>query len=292
MAILEVKNLKKSFGTVKAINDISFNVEKGEVFGFLGPNGAGKTTTIRCIMDFIHPTSGEIKIFGLDAQKNSAEIKKQIGYLPADVRLNDAWTGQDHFDFSEGLNGKSKILKELIKSFDFDPKIKFHHLSTGNKRKLGVILTLMHEPKLIVLDEPTSGLDPLLQHAVYRILEQQQKNGATIFMSSHNLAEVDRICHRVAIIKQGKLIANESIDDLKQKRIHTATVHFADKFKKDDFASVGEIQEDLPDGFIIDVKGEIDPLIKKLNAYKVIDLEITHATLEEIFLEYYRDGGK
>jgi ABC-2 type transport system ATP-binding protein len=148
----------------------------------------------------------------------------------------------------------------------------------------------MHQPKLIIMDEPTAGLDPLLQNQMYELLEGYQKNGSSIFMSSHNLSEVDRICHRVAIIKEGKLITSESIQDLKAKRLHSATVHFAGEFDKKDFLNIGEIQEDLPDGFILDIKGEIDPLIKKLNQYKIADLEITHATLEEVFLEFYRDG--
>ncbi|MGA2667087.1 MAG: ABC transporter ATP-binding protein [Patescibacteria group bacterium] len=292
MAVLKIENLSKYFGQTKAVDDVSLEVEKGEIFGFLGPNGAGKTTTIRCIMDFLRPTKGEIKVFGFDSTKNSSEIKQKVGYLPADVSLYDGWTGQDHFNFSEHLNDQSKVLSQLISDFNFDPKIKFRHLSTGNKRKLGIILALMHQPELVIMDEPTAGLDPLLQNVVYKILEDFQKKGSVIFMSSHNLSEVDRICHRVAIIKEGKLVTTESIQALKAKRIHSATVHFAGAFNKTDFQNIGEIQEDLPDGFILDIKGEIDPLIKKLNRYKIADLEITHATLEEVFFEYYQDGGK
>lgn len=292
MNAVEVKNLKKYFGATHAVDDVSFEIHQGEIFGFLGPNGAGKTTTIRTLMDFYRPLAGTITVFGLDSQKDSAEIKKKVGYLPADVQLYDGWTGADHFNFSEKLKGRSQNLSKLISEFNFDPKIKFHHLSTGNKRKLGIILALMHQPELIILDEPTAGLDPLLQKTAYEILTDYQKKGSTIFMSSHNLAEVDRICHRVGVIKDGKLIASETIEALKRKRIHTATIHFAGPFNKADFVSIGEIQEDLPDGFILDIKGEIDPLIKKLANYQIIDVEITHATLEEVFFEFYRDGGK
>lgn len=288
MAVLEVKNLSKCFGKVNAVDDISFSVEKGEIFGFLGPNGAGKTTTIRCIMDFLRPSLGNINVFGLDSLKNSSEIKKRVGYLPADVSLYDGWTGQDHFNFLEKVKGKSENLSELIEKFDYNPKIKFKNLSTGNKRKLGIIIALMHKPELIILDEPTAGLDPLLQNTTYEILQDYQKTGSTIFMSSHNLAEVDRICSKVVIIKDGKIVATEGVSDLKNKKIHVVTVHFNGPFEPNNLLFEGaEVQEKLPDGLILDVKGDLNPLVKKLGAYDIRDLEISHASLEEVFLEFY-----
>lgn len=295
--IIEVTDLKKyfsSFGArgrdlVKAVDGISFEVEKGEVFGFLGPNGAGKTTTIRCIMDFIRPTAGSIKIFGDDAHKESVSLKKRIGYLPGYVQLHDKWTGQEHIDFVESLMGMSRNAKDLIKRFSFDPSRKFKQLSSGNRQKLGLILALMHQPELIVMDEPTLGLDPLLQNEIYDIFDEIQERGHTIFVSSHNLPEVQRICDRVGIIKEGKLVGIETVSALGEKRLRRITARFEDKFEKEDFRFDGvERIEDLSDGLILTVRGDINPIVKKLANYNLLDLEISHATLEDVFLEFYK----
>jgi len=291
MSVLEVKDLKKYFGNIHAVDGISFNVEKGEIFGFLGPNGAGKTTTIRCLMNFLKPTAGLISILGQDAQKNSTEIKNKIGFLSGDVRLYDGWTGGDHIKFLERLRGGKSVAAELIPKLNFNPKIKFKALSSGNKQKLGLILSLMFEPELMIMDEPTLGLDPLLQNSIYEILEDLRKKGSTIFMSSHNLAEVDRICDRVGIIKDGKLVATEGIQSLKDKRMHIATVRFLTPINKTDFVFEGvEIEQELDDGLILNIKGDINPLIRKLGNYNLKELEISHASLEEIFLEFYGAG--
>lgn len=287
MTIIEIKNLKKYFGKTKAVDGISFNVEKGEVFGFLGPNGAGKTTTIRMLLGFVKSNSGEISLFP-QIVSSFVDVKRRIGYLPADVRLYDNWTGHDHIVFLEKLQNKKSIALELVKRFDFNPKIKFRNLSSGNKRKLGLILALMFKPELVILDEPTAGLDPLLQNTVYEILSEFQENGSTIFFSSHNLTEVEKICHRVAIIKNGKLVAIENIQSLKNKRIHQVLVRPSNKISKNELQIKGvEIQEELSDGYILSVKGDINPLIKKLSQFDLKDLEISHASLEEVFLEFY-----
>jgi len=289
MNALLIDKLKKYFGKTKAVDGISFEVAEGEIFGFLGPNGAGKTTTIRGIMDFLRPTSGKISIFGMDSKKQSVLAKSNIGYMPADVRLYDGWTGKSHIEFLEKIHGKKSIAHELIQKFDFNAKIKFKNLSTGNKRKLGLILALMFEPKLVILDEPTAGLDPILQNVVYEVLEDFFKKGISIFMSSHNLAEVERICHRVAIIRQGKIVAIENIQNLKNNRMHLATARFEKKPAKGEFRFDGiEVQEELPDGYILNIKGDINPLLNKISKYKIKDLEITHASLEEVFLEFYK----
>jgi len=291
MAVLEVQNLKKYFGKTHAVDGVNFSVAKGEILGFLGPNGAGKTTTIRCIMDFYKPTEGKINIFGKDAQKDSAELKKKIGYLPGNVRIYEGWTGKDHIDFIEGIRGKSKTVEKLIEKLDFNPKIKAKTLSSGNKQKLGLILALMNEPELIIMDEPTVGLDPLLQNTIYEILEDLKKQGTTIFMSSHNLPEVERLRSRVAIIKDGKIIALEDIEKLHAKRIHIVTVTFEGKFDQNDFNFDGvEVREELSNGLVLNVKGDINELMKKISQYKIQDINISHATLEEVFLEFYERG--
>lgn len=288
MSAIEVKNLKKYFGQTKAVDDISFTVEKGEIFGFLGPNGAGKTTTIRCMMDFIRPDEGSVSILGEDAQKDTVALKKKIGYLAGGSHLYNKWTGQEHIDFVRGLNGKNDIAEELAKRLDFNPKLKAKNLSSGNKQKLSVILALMFQPELLILDEPTLGLDPLLQNVIYELLEEATKRGATVFMSSHNLAEVDRICHRIGIIKQGKMVAIESIQSMKDKKMHEVYVRFAGHFNKNDFAADGmQIIHESAESITFNVKGDINPVIKKLSAYQLKDIHITQASLEEIFLEFY-----
>lgn len=292
MNAIEVKNLKKYFGATHAVDDISFSVEKGEIFGFLGPNGAGKTTTIKCLLDFLRPTEGEIKILGSNVQDNLM-LKNKIGYLSGDVRLYSGWTGEDHIKFLEALRGQKSIAEKLIADLDFNPKMKFWALSSGNKQKLGLILALMFEPELMIMDEPTMGLDPLLQNAIYQILEQAKSAGTTIFMSSHNLAEVDRLCNRVGIIKEGKLLTIEGLQTLKDKRMHIIRVNFISPFARADFSFDNvQIQNDLADGLVLGVKGDINPLLKKLANYNIRELEITHASLEDIFLEFYGKNEK
>lgn len=289
MSVIEIKNLKKYFGKTKAVDDISFSVEKGEIFGFLGPNGAGKTTTIRCMMDFIRPTAGSITILGQDAQKDSVSLKSKIGYLSGDVKLYNKWTGLDHVNFIRKFNSKNgDIANELMRRLIFNPRVKAKQLSSGNYQKLGVIMAFMLKPEILILDEPTLALDPLLQNEIYEILNEATSRGATVFMSSHNLSEVERICTRVGIIKAGKMVATESIRSLKEKRMYTVSAFFADKFDKNIFVGDGiEITKELPDGLVISVKGDVNPIINKLNNYKLRDLQIEHASLENIFLEFY-----
>jgi len=288
MSIIEIKNLKKYFGKTKAVDDISLNVEKGEIFGFLGPNGAGKTTTIRAMMDFIRPTDGEIKILGLDAQKDTVELKKKIGYLSGELRLYKKWTGKDHINFVKNLHGDGDIAQDIAKRFGFDPSLKVKSLSSGNRQKLGIVMAFMTKPELLIMDEPTSGLDPLLQNEMYELIEEVTKQGTTVFMSSHNLSEVDRVCSRVGIIKQGKMVTTESIKNLKEKRLYTITAYFKDKFDKNDFDIENvEIKKEIAEGLIMSAKGDINELVKKLSEYNLRDLRIEHASLEDIFLEFY-----
>jgi ABC-2 type transport system ATP-binding protein len=287
-SVIEVGNLKKSFGDTKAVNGISFEVRKGEIFGFLGPNGAGKTTTIRCLMDLLRPDEGEIQIFGRDAQQFAPKLKKRIGYLPGEVSFYGNWTGAEHIEFVEKLSQPSPIAKKLIKDFDLDVKFKTKNLSSGNRQKLGLILALMKQPELLILDEPTLGLDPLLQNKTHEILEEASKKGTTVFMSSHNLAEVERACHRVGIIKEGKLIEVESVRELKGKKIYNLTARFPQEAPQD-FALPGvEVIKRMPGGVVLRVKGDINPVLAKLKQYELTDIEISHESLEQVFLEFYQ----
>lgn len=285
---ITIKNFKKYFGKLHAVDGINLEVKAGEIFGFLGPNGAGKSTTMRCLMGFNKPTAGSISVFGYDMSKDSTLAKQYIGYLPGNVKLYDKWTGWDHIRFFESVRGKSSNVKDLIKRFNFDPNAKFRHLSSGNKQKLGLILALMHEPKLLVMDEPTVGLDPLLQFEIHKVLMEMRDHGTTIFISSHNLPEIETLCERVAIIKDGKLVAVESIKSLGEKKLHKIEVHFGDKFAAAEFKTSGVSKlESIGNGLIITVGGDLNNVLKLIARHNVTDLEITHASLEDVFMKFY-----
>jgi len=286
--VIVIKDLKKNFGSLNAVDGIDMEVTKGEIFGFLGPNGAGKSTTIRCLMGFNTPSSGSISIFGRDIKTHLNAIKKHVGYLPGNVKLYDNWTGWDHINFFEDARGKSKNIQSLIERFDFNPTAKFRHLSSGNKQKLGLILALMHEPKLLIMDEPTVGLDPLLQLEIHKVLKEMREEGATIFISSHNLPEVETLCDRVAIIKQGKIVSIENIKSLGEKRLHKIEVRFADNFNLSELKIPNIEQIDsIGNSISITVKGDLNPVLDVITRHKILDLEITHASLEDVFMKFY-----
>jgi ABC-2 type transport system ATP-binding protein len=288
MNAIEITNLKKYFGAVKAVNNISLSINEGEIFGFLGPNGAGKTTTIRLILDFIHANSGKIKIFGRDSHYEYDEIKKDLGYIPSEDTLYENWNGLDHFQLFEGIYGKSKNLKKLLDIFDYNPRKRVNELSSGNKKKLAIILALMHEPKILISDEPTNGLDPLLQNRFYETLVAMNKEGMTIFMSSHNLSEVEKICGKFSIIKDGEIITTEKISTLHDKKIFNIDVIFSEKINPLIFKEEGlEIISNNENKFTFQVKKDISGAVKTLSKYHMENIEINHASLEDIFLEFY-----
>lgn len=286
--IIKIKNLKKNYGKFEAVKGISFDIKEGEVFGFLGPNGAGKSTTIRCLMDFIRPTDGQIEIMGLDSHHDSVVLKNRIGYLPGNVKLYEKWTGWDHIKYVESIRGKSETVNELIQNLDFPAHKRFKTLSSGNKQKLGLILAIMNNPAILIMDEPTVGLDPLLQNKIYQILSDLRAKGTTIFVSSHNLPEVERLCDRVAIIKQGELVAIESIKELGEKKLHKIEVRFNDKYKKSEFEGDGVDRiEEIENGLILTVTGDVNHVTKILAKHNLADITIGHADLEDVFLKFY-----
>jgi ABC-2 type transport system ATP-binding protein len=290
MSIIELKNVTKKFGSVTAVNRVDLTVDKGEIFGFLGPNGAGKTTTIRLLLDFIRPTSGEILLFGKSVKDNEGEIKSKIGYLSCENTSFAKWTGQEHFNFLENLRGhKSKILNDLVERLELNPKVVVRTLSSGNLQKLNFILALMFEPELLILDEPTKALDPLLQHEIFKILKELNQKGTTIFMSSHNLSEVESFCTQTGIIKQGALISTEGMRDLKDKQMFNVEIFSEDNFDTKIFKipSVDSIEK-LPSSIRLKVKGDINPVLQIISKHKIKDISIGKATLEEIFLEFYK----
>lgn len=293
-AAISIKNLKKHFAGTKAVDGISFEVERGEIFGFLGPNGAGKTTTIRCLMDYLRPTSGHIKILGLDAQSDSVQLKSKLGYLAPEPRLYDYLTGLEHIELIEKIRGKGEKTAELIDRLGADVKVRVKNLSTGNKQKISLILVLMNNPDVVIMDEPTTGLDPLLQNTIYEILLEMKDVGKTIFMSSHNLSEVEKICQRVAIIRSGKLISVENIKNLNKKKLYRVRLVYQDHQDIEGIEKIKDvkIEAQTPVELHFTVSGDIEPVIKYLAGKRIGDLEITHASLEETFIDYYKGGGK
>ena len=287
--ILEIRNLTKYYGQIRGVENLSLKLEEGEIFGFIGPNGAGKSTTIRSIMNLINKTSGKVLIEGKEFNKNDVEIKEKIGYLPSEIHLYDDLTVKQMLDYHEGFYKKDihKRRAELVKRLKLDEKKKIEDLSLGNLKKLGIILAFMHEPKILILDEPTSGLDPIMQNVFYDLLKEEKAKGNTIFYSTHILGEVSKICDRVGIIKEGKLIKVEKIEDLFEKSLTfvTVTSEQAKEISKD--LKVNIVSEDgntikfgnnLPD----------DELIKQLSKYKIDKILIEEATLEDMFLHYYK----
>lgn len=285
---ISVDHLVKHFGAFRAVDDISFSVQEGELFGFLGPNGAGKTTTIRCLMDFLRPTTGGLQVFGQDAQKDSVAIKAQVGYVPSDPHLYESWTGTEHVAFVQKLRGKGKDDEAVLSQLGGELGRKVKYLSTGNKQKLVLALGFLGDPKLVVLDEPTRGLDPIFQRAVEQLLREFCANGGTVFLSSHNLSEVEHLCSRVAIIRRGKLAAVEGLAELRGKAVHMISVGFGEDVAAQAFKLPNiEIIHAAPRHLKANVSGDLTPFLAVLGKQNVTDLEVTHASLEEVFLRFY-----
>lgn len=287
-SVIKVNNLKKYFGKTKAVDGISFEVREGEIMGFLGPNGAGKTTTIKCFLNFYNPTSGEIRILGHNPETDLLPIQQNVGYLSAENNLYEDWTGREHINLLKKIRGGAPSEDDLIARLDYDPSKKVKNLSTGNRQKLALVLALMHNPKLMILDEPTSGLDPLLQQVIYKILKERVENGDTVFISSHNLAEVEQICDRVVIINKGHIEAIESIAKIQEKKVYNVFVYFEDKVPANLDKKNLDIVRKYSDGVEILYKGDIMKLLGILDDYNIRDLQIAHSPLEKIFLEYYK----
>jgi len=288
--VIEIKNLTKSYGKARGIIDVSFDVMEGEIFGFIGPNGAGKSTTIRTLLALIYPTSGSAEIFGMDCIKEAPKIAERVGYLPSEVFYYDGMRVRDLLKYSASFYKKdcTERIEYLASRMDLDLHKKIDELSFGNKKKVGIVQGLLHAPALIILDEPTSGLDPLMQQTFFELIEEENKRGATILMSSHVLSEVQRLCSRVAIIKEGKIIQLEKISTLQEsgfKRIHVETKEPApgDLFRINGVTDLSV--KDTSQAFIYN--GDLNIIIEKLAGLTVTNLLISEPDLEEVFLHYY-----
>lgn len=288
--VIEVDNLTKYYGKTLGVKNISFKVQEGEIFGLIGSNGAGKSTTIRSIMDLINKDSGSIKIFGKEQTRNNIENKSLIGYLPSEVHLYEDMTVKEMLDFHETFY-KRKIHPrrcELVRRLKLDESKKIEELSFGNLKKLGIILSLMHHPKILILDEATSGLDPIMQQEFYNILLEEKKKGTTILYSTHILSEVSKICDRVLIMKDGRLLTIEDINEIHRKNLLKVTITSAhiDKIKEN-----LEIKPILENNLTIEFQyhpEKIDHLIKVLSDYEIDNILIEEGRLEDLFLHYYK----
>lgn len=289
MNVIEIKNLTKQYGKARGIIDVNLNVEQGEVFGFIGPNGAGKSTTIRTLLGLIYPTSGSAKIFGKSCVEDP-EVRREVGYLPSEVFYYDNMRVIDLLKYSASFYKKdcTKRINELAEIMDLDLKKKIDDLSFGNKKKVGIVQGLLHEPKLIILDEPTSGLDPLMQQRFFELIEEENKRGATVFFSSHILSEVQRMCNRVAFIKDGKIIKLEKMATLQESSYKRISIEIKSVLNKEAFNMAGVSDIEVKGNIVNFIyKGNINSIMKKLADIELRNISIGEPDLEEIFMNYY-----
>jgi ABC-2 type transport system ATP-binding protein len=289
--VIHTEDLTKFYGKSRGIENVTITVHPGEIFGFLGPNGAGKTTTIRLLLDLIHPTRGRAEIFGLDTQNDSLKIRNRMGYIPGDLSLYGAMSGKGLLQFISSLRRKKPVMADaLCERFQVTVDRKIKEYSKGMKQKVGIVQAFMHDPELVIMDEPTLGLDPLIQREFYTFLKEEQEKGKTFFISSHILSEVEKVCDRVGIIKEGDIKAVEDVETLKKKSGRLLEVTFLHDITEEDL--------DIPHISIVSIEdrtvrfrvtGTMDDVIKHLSHFEVQDLVSKGASLEDIFMDYYGD---
>jgi ABC-type multidrug transport system ATPase subunit len=290
-AAIELRNLTKDYGSVRALDNVSLSVEAGEIIGFLGPNGAGKTTSIRILFDLIRPTSGSAHVTGIDCQAQPLAARARMGYLPGEMHLYEGLSGRQTIEYFETLRDRRPdpdFVGQLIERLEFDPNRKVGAYSKGNRQKLGLILAMMHRPEILVLDEPTSGLDPLIQDEVARLLFDAANEGRTVFFSSHVMSEVERMCHRAAFLRQGKLVAVEEVAAIKGRSLHVIEVAFAQPVPTDAFRLPGVRELSREANTVhLQVQDGIDVALKAIARYQVVDLRTEQPSLEQVFRAYY-----
>ncbi|QLG29690.1 ABC transporter ATP-binding protein (plasmid) [Halorarum halophilum] len=298
MAAIEVADLTKEYGDVRGVDSLSFAVEEGEIFGFLGPNGAGKTTTIRTLLGFQSPTAGTATVLGADARDEAAlvEAKRRIGYLPASPAFDGTATGREILDLHASIKGDERSA-ELLDLFDPPVDRPVREYSTGNEQKLGIVQAFMHDPDLVVLDEPTSGLDPLMQRRFEEFVRAERDRGVTVFFSSHVLGEVRRVCDRVGVLRDGRLVTTERVADLlgrsgKVVRVRAAEALTAANF---DFAGAHDVDVHGSDGDAVaeaslTYTGDVNALLERLARFDLVDLAVEEAPLEDVFMRFYGEG--
>jgi len=302
--ILEVSHLTKIYGRETTIagrkfgrrvvgaRDVSFSVRRGEIFGFLGPNGAGKTTTMRAILDYLHIQEGGITVFGMDHHGEAMEIRERIGYLPGDLALYGNFTGEELIEYYDGFRSVDReYVRELRSVFRADLSLNIKNLSTGNRQQVGLMLALASKPDFLILDEPTSGLDPLMAASAHRLFKELKAEGKTIFLSSHDLSEVQAVCDRIGIIKEGEMILVEEVENLVSKFLQNVRVSFTSEVPDletlEAIDSVISAEAEDEGTLLLKVREDINELLRFLTRYELDRISIEDATLEEIFLQYY-----
>jgi len=295
-AVIQTQSLTKRYGRSRGIEDVTLNVWDGEVFGFLGSNGAGKTTTIRTLLDLQHPTSGTATIFGMDSRRDSLAIRTRLGNLPGDFACDPHVTGRAFLGYCASVRGLDDLGEgpALAERFEADLDRPVGELSRGNRQKIGLIQALFHAPELIVLDEPTSGLDPLMQEEFLRVIGEHRARGATVFLSSHALDEVERICDRVGIVRDGRLVAVESVEELRGRAYRRVAITFAEPVDPTEFAGLPGVRDlqAAGTGLRFQTDGDLDAVVKVTARHTVVDLEVAEPTLEEIFVAFYEHGAQ
>ncbi|WP_436348427.1 ATP-binding cassette domain-containing protein [Natronorubrum sp. FCH18a] len=293
MVVIEVSDLTKEFGDIRAIDTISFTVEDGEIFGFLGPNGAGKTTTIRTLLGLLKPTSGNVSLFGADihTEPNFIDVKPQIGYLPADLGFPEEVTGRQFLDYQGSAKGDQR-LEELLELFTPPLDQPIREYSSGNRQLLGIVQAFMHDPDLVVMDEPTSGLDPLNQAQFNEFIRDEATHGTTFFFSSHVLSEVRRVCDRVGILRKGRLVGLEDIESLVNRGGKRVRVRLVDE-ASEDLSTVDGVVDitTIGDELQFTYAGDYTTLFRQLANYGILDVEISEPPLEDVFMHYYGESN-
>lgn len=290
---IAMHDLTKRYGKARGIEQVSLEIGEGEIFGFIGPNGAGKSTTIRILLNLIFPTSGSAAIMGMDVIRETRKIKRQVGYIPSDAGFYPSMTVLEFLAyclrFYPGQVEEQRI-EELAALFELDMDRKIEELSMGNRRKVAIVQSLLHNPKLLILDEPTTGLDPLMQSKFFDLLREENRKGMTIFFSSHILSEVQILCKRVAIIREGKIVQTEDIETLRKKQLKKVTVDPAGKLNEEDLRIQGIERMTAGPGnkMTLLFSGDINALTRLLAGMKMNDLTIEEPSLEEIFMHYYK----
>jgi ABC-2 type transport system ATP-binding protein len=289
--VITLEKLTKSYGKSRGIIDVDLEVQQGEVFGFLGPNGAGKTTTIRTMLDLIRPTSGRATVFGIESSADPVSIHKRVGYIPGEFALYDRLTGKQTLEYFGNLRGGVDTAYQamLIDRFELEAGKRFKEYSKGNKQKVGVIAALQHKPELLVLDEPTSGLDPLVQQTFFATLHEHVAAGATVFLSSHILSEVEKSCRRVAIIRDGRLVKVDTVEGLRDLAHHQVELRFAGTVPSDTFAHLPGVSDVVAEDHVLRMRvaGAITPVVRAAAQFELLDFVSREPSLEETFLAQY-----
>ncbi len=293
--VIILEKLTKSYGSARGIIEVDLSVEQGEIFGFLGPNGAGKTTTIRTMLDLIRPTRGRALLFGIESSAQPVAIHRRIGYIPGEFTLYDRLTGGQTLEYFANLrHGVDKTYQaSLIERFELDPSRRFREYSKGTKQKVGVIVALQHRPELLILDEPTAGLDPLVQQTFFATLRDAVAAGATVFLSSHILSEVEKTCDRVGIIREGRLVKLDTVEALRDLAHHQVELRFAGPVPASDFENLPGVSDLVADDHVLRMRvaGAIAPVVQAAAKYELLDFVSREPSLEETFLAVYAREG-